>query len=628
MVSWNGTIETIRAIAVRTGMKSSAVSEAVFEINYWKVATPTFSPTEGTFTSDQTVRISCTTPGADIHYTLDGSEPTVASPIYTDASPISVSGNGAVVTIRALAVKEQMDASAIASATYHIDFARVSTPQFDPPAGMYAGPQNVIISSQTAGASIHYTTDGSVPTSTTGILYTVPVSVAASSELKAIAYASGMTDSTVASAAYAIGVSYPLAVDAAGRHLVDQGGQPFLLVGDAAWSLVAQLSDADASEYLADRRQRGFNTVIVNLLEHQFAANAPADIYDINPFTGSAFSTPNEEYFVHVDHIITTARENGILVLLDPVYVGHNCGSEGWCSEIQQASLADMTAWGQYIGDRYGDDDNIMWLIGGDTDPAPVKDKLRAVVDGIRQYDSRHLMTAHNAPETMAVTPWTGDSWLTVNSTYTYVEAYLMAETAYSLAPHLPFFLLEAAYENEHSVTAQQLRAQSYWTVLSGGIGHVFGNCPIWHFGGDTSGAFCPSVDWQSQLGGQGSKNMQFFASLFRTRHWYALEPDLLHTSVTGGYGVPGDPEYVTAAVASDGSSLIAYLPTSRTVTVSGAALSGASMKAWWFDPSTGTASEIGSYPTDAPQSFTPPASGDWVLVVDSESFGFTAPGG
>ena len=71
------------------------------------------------------------------------------------------------------------------------------------------------ISSTTVGASIRYTTDGSTPTSTTGTVYTTPVSVAATQTLKAIAYLSGYTDSSVSSAAYVINpvvsgvVSYP-----------------------------------------------------------------------------------------------------------------------------------------------------------------------------------------------------------------------------------------------------------------------------------------------------------------------------------------------------------------------------------------------------------------------------------
>jgi hypothetical protein len=63
----------------------------------------------------------------------------------------------------------------------------------------------VAISTTTGGASIRYTTNGVNPTSTTGTLYTGPVPVNVTLTLKAIAFASGMADSTVTSGTYTIG---------------------------------------------------------------------------------------------------------------------------------------------------------------------------------------------------------------------------------------------------------------------------------------------------------------------------------------------------------------------------------------------------------------------------------------
>ena len=80
------------------------------------VATPTFSPAEGTYTEAQTVTITCTTDGATIRYTLDGTDPTENSPVYTE--PLSVS---VTTTLKAKAWKEGYDASAIATATYTIE---------------------------------------------------------------------------------------------------------------------------------------------------------------------------------------------------------------------------------------------------------------------------------------------------------------------------------------------------------------------------------------------------------------------------------------------------------------------------------------------------------------------------
>jgi hypothetical protein len=424
------------------------------------------------------------------------------------------------------------------------------------------------------------------------------------------------------------GYVYPLKMGPTSRYLVDQTGKPFLMIGDAGWSLIAQLSDQDADTYLAGRQQLGFTLVEANLIEHLFATNAPADIYNIPPFSGANFVTPNEAYFAHVDYILRSAAQKGIVVLLAPAYLGYGCGEEGWCAEIEAASTADMTAWGRYLGSRYKDYDNLIWLIGGDTDPVDqgVASKLEALVAGIQQYDTRHLFTAHNHSEEMAVTPWTGASWLTINNVYSYsTMLYQPALTAYHLTPPMPFFLIESKYEGQPkwNVSAQELRAQGYWTVLSGGYGQVYGNCPIEFFDAPAGIDYCALTSWQMQLTSPGARNMQYLGKLFTSRHWHLLVPDEGHTALTSGFGSGTD--YATAAVASDGSSIISYLPSARTVTIYGGGL-GPSMTAWWYDPSAGVSTSAGTYSTSTAHDFTPPGSGDWVLVVDNTALNLPAP--
>ena len=81
-----------------------------------KVATPTFTVAEGTYDTAQSVEIQCTTDGATIHYTVDGNDPTTASAEYTGAINVS-----STTTIKAIAVKDGMTDSEIASATYTIN---------------------------------------------------------------------------------------------------------------------------------------------------------------------------------------------------------------------------------------------------------------------------------------------------------------------------------------------------------------------------------------------------------------------------------------------------------------------------------------------------------------------------
>ena len=84
------------------------------------VATPTFTPEAGTYFEAQTVSIACATDGATIHYTMDGTDPTENSPVYS--TPININET---TTLKAIAMKEGYDNSAIAEAEYIIQAGMV-----------------------------------------------------------------------------------------------------------------------------------------------------------------------------------------------------------------------------------------------------------------------------------------------------------------------------------------------------------------------------------------------------------------------------------------------------------------------------------------------------------------------
>lgn len=80
-----------------------------------QVVTPAFNPAAGEVESGTTVAITTTTEGAEIYYTTDGTDPTANSTKYTAAIAITEA-----VTIKAIAMKEGMTTSEIASAAYTI----------------------------------------------------------------------------------------------------------------------------------------------------------------------------------------------------------------------------------------------------------------------------------------------------------------------------------------------------------------------------------------------------------------------------------------------------------------------------------------------------------------------------
>jgi hypothetical protein len=202
--------ETLEAIAVKANYTNSAVESGVYTIN-GAVATPTFSPAGGTYSTTQTVTISDTTSGSTIYYTTNGSTPTTASSTYSSAITVSVTE-----TLEALAVKAGYSNSAVGSAVYTFS-GTVGTPGFSPAAGTYNTSQTVTISDGTSGASIYYTTNGSTPT-TGSTHYSSAITVSATETLKALATKSGFTNSAVGSAVYTLKVATPAFSPAAGTY--------------------------------------------------------------------------------------------------------------------------------------------------------------------------------------------------------------------------------------------------------------------------------------------------------------------------------------------------------------------------------------------------------------------------
>jgi len=339
--------------------------------------------------------------------------------------------------------------------------------------------------------------------------------------------------------------AFPLKMSESRRYLVDQNNRPVFWSGDAAWSLIAQLTREDVDLYLDNRQQKGFNVILVSLIEHKFAKAAPANAYGERPFSGKVFTTPNEAYFQHADDVIAAAEKRGITVLLAPLYLGYECNWDGWCEEVKAAGEADLRAWGEYVGWRYLKYKNIVWVAGGDVDPAAygVQAKLEVFMDALRQADPERLYTAHNAPEQMAAAPWAGRAWLGLNNVYTYQLTYLAGKEAYDHRPALPFYQIEGKYENNKNTTQQDLRGQAYWGVLSGGFGYVFGNAPVWCF--STPDCIGAHGDWKKEIDKAGSQSMQHARQLFESLAWWSLAPDWTHRVISAGYGEWGDSDYV-----------------------------------------------------------------------------------
>jgi hypothetical protein len=415
-------------------------------------------------------------------------------------------------------------------------------------------------------------------------------------------------------------VLFPLSVAPSKSYLLDAAGRPFLIHGEAAWSLIAALTREKAEVYLDDRRARGFNAVLVSLIEHHFLKNPPANVYGEMPFTVPGdFTTPNEAYFEHADWVLRRARDLGFVVLLAPAFLGSEGGGDGWYREMVAAGTDKLRSYGRFLGKRYSSFKNIIWVQAGDFNP-PDKGVVNAIAEGIAETAPGALQTAHCAPETTALDYWAGESWLTLNNIYTYGRVQSAASKENGRTGQMPFLLIESAYENEHGATAQRLRMQAYDALLSGAAGQVFGNNPIWHF--DGPGLYPAPVDWERALASPGAKSMRHLNELMGSVAWWTLEP-------SQRLAINDDAVLMERAVgarAKDGSFAIIYLPGARAITVELSELAGPRVTADWFDPAIGSFISTGAdLSLNGTHVFQPPGvngggSKDWVLLLRTRS--------
>jgi hypothetical protein len=412
---------------------------------------------------------------------------------------------------------------------------------------------------------------------------------------------------------------WPLRISTQGKYLEDQNGIPFPIIGDAGWSAIVQLNHADLTTYLNDRTAKGFTAIIMNAIEHYFSTNPPYDIYGNPPFTNGMndWSIRNDAYWSNVDYVLNEAKNRGLVVFLYPAYLGARCGSEGWCTNMQAQTNNAMTNYGNWLGNRYKNQGNIIWVNASDAraqDYPPAYDRVVALANGIKATDTNHhLHSAQSKPEDSAMDDYL--AIIDINCTYSYADPKGKIQNDYQRSGALPFYFTESAYEGE-GASIGDTQSQAFIAYLGGALlGHFFGNNPIYKF----SGA------WKNSLNSSGSTSMGYIGKLVKSRAWFRLVPDYSDIVVTSNKG-PGVRDYKATARTSDGETILVWNPSTTQVTVDMTKVSGSNVKCWWWKPDDNSSTLIGTYANTGTRNFTPP-NARLVLVLDDASKGLAAPG-
>jgi len=188
-----------KTVDANTSNFSDIVKEVTNDIKVMeKAATPTFSQAAGTYVASVGIVLTTATSGASIYYTTDGSVPTTSSTKYTAGATIEITASK---TVKAIASKTGFINSETASASYVI---KAASPTFSLAQDSYTETQQVALTAA-EGATIYYTTDSSVPTtSSQAYVSGKPIVLTTTTTIKAIAVKTGLENSDVAKITYSI----------------------------------------------------------------------------------------------------------------------------------------------------------------------------------------------------------------------------------------------------------------------------------------------------------------------------------------------------------------------------------------------------------------------------------------
>jgi hypothetical protein len=433
------------------------------------------------------------------------------------------------------------------------------------------------------------------------------------------------------------------------RFLMTADGKPFFYLADTAWELFHRLNREQAEKYLKDRAAKGFTVIQAVVLAELDGLKDP-NPYGHTPLKDNDPTQPNEKYFEHVDWVVNKAAELGLYIGMLPTW------GDKWMSEQGGNGPVIFTpenaaAYGEWLGKRYRNQPNLIWILGGDRSVKTEQHReiIRAMARGLRRGDGgSHLITFHPRGGEGSGQYFHGEEWLDFNMRQNghvaeFTGRYDKTRADYDLKPTKPVLDGEPIYE-DHSIsfrpkelgysTAADVRRPLYWDLFSGACGHTYGHHSVWQmYDKSRQPINAPLMTWEEALDQPGAGQMQYGRRLLESRPYFSripddsvVVPDPVTTAAVPGAGI----RRLVATRDEAGSYAMVYVPVGRKFTVRMDTITGAKVKAWWYNPRNGEAQLIGEFANTGTRTFTPPDVGellDWVLVLDDAAKNYPEPG-
>lgn len=436
-----------------------------------------------------------------------------------------------------------------------------------------------------------------------------------------------------------------LQVSANQRYLVKSDGTPFFWLGDTAWELFHRLNREEATDYLKNRADKKFNVIQAVALAELDGLNTP-NAYGERPLVNNDPTTPNEAYFGHVDFIIDKAASLGLYIGLLPTW-GDKVFPDRWGKGPVIFNPENAKIYGKWLGTRYRNRSNIIWILGGDRNPRNEEDLAiwRAMAAGISEGvggAEKALMTFHPQPNDLqdgGSSKWFHqDAWLDFNMFQTghcrENNVWDRIQVAYQKKPIKPVLDGETIYE-DHPVcfnardlgtsSAYDVRKHAYLDVFAGACGHTYGCHDIWQmYDQGREPINGPHLSWKEAMDLPGAGQMQYLRILMESRPILDRIPDQTLLS-----NARGDHDRIQATRGKD--YLMVYSSQGKSFTLNLAKISGKTLKVTWYNPRNGESKAGETIPNVGQKNFTPPSQGygqDWVLILDDSSKNYSLVGG
>ena len=395
------------------------------------------------------------------------------------------------------------------------------------------------------------------------------------------------------------------------HYLIHENGRPFFWLGNTAWLLPERLTRDEVDFYLSREREEGYNVEQIQVLNAIPTFNIYGRQANDEQFSFAQFTSKNVYgYWDHLDYIVDKAEANGIYIAMDCI----------WGSQISRMNVQQAAAYGRFLGNRYKDKPNIIWMIGGDVLGSKGTESWDALARAIKEVDKNHLMTFHPRGRTTSAQWFNDREWLDFNmfqsghrrygqrngdidypipdnteeDNWQYVSLSQKPENLKPVIDGEPSY--EDIPQGLHDINAPRwqandVRRYAYWAVFAGCFGHTYGHNSIMQFmRPGLSPAYGASKAWWDALNDPGYKQMKYLKRLMLSFPFTVRVAD--QSIITGENGTQYD-----RIIATRGNDyLLVYNYSGKDMTIDLSKISGQRKNVWLMNPVDGSLKYLGEY--------------------------------